>query len=223
MAKRKNNATSKLFKLLIVLALFTGVFYFLKFKSRGIDAHTYVKSSFKLERTQKNYGTEVDRLSKEFNLPSDYLKALITLECSGRKEFEPRFERHVYTQLKKVRDRHTNNFGSITNKIIHNASDGALKNLATSWGPFQLMGYQCIELGVNLQDIRGKDALYWGIYWINKQYGKRLRRNEFQDAFHIHNTGKPFPKNGISKTHDPNYIKNGLEYLQYFSMHRNDK
>ena len=84
------------------------------------------------------------------------------------------------------------------------------------------MGYQCIELGVNLQDIRGKDALYWGIFWINKQYGKRLRRNKFQDAFHIHNTGKPFPKNGISKTHDPNYITNGLEYIQYFSSHHND-
>lgn len=219
MKRTKNSNKSKLIKLLFVLLILLGGYYYLKHKSRGIDTHTYVKSSFRLERTEKNYGEKVNILAKEFNLPTEYLKALITLECSGRKEFKPRFENHVYQKLKKVRDKHSKNFGSITNTIIRNATDDALKNLATSWGPFQLMGYQCIELGVHLQDIRGKDALYWGVFWINKQYGKRLRRGEFKDAFHIHNTGQPLPNNNIAKTHDPKYIDKGLEYMLYFKSH----
>ena len=43
--------------------------------------------------------------------------------------------------------------------MIHDASDDALKNLATSWGPFQLMGYQVIPLDLNIADIRGDEAV----------------------------------------------------------------
>jgi hypothetical protein len=32
----------------------------------------------------------------------------------------------------------------------------------------------------------------------------------------MHNAGSPFPKNGKTKTHDPNYVKNGLKWMNYF-------
>lgn len=207
---------NKFIKFGIILVLFIGGFMYLKHKSRGMSTKTYLPSSFSLQRTETNYGDKVDSLSKVFNLPAHYLKALITLECSGRTEFEPRFEPHIYRQLKQVRDRHKKSFGSITHKTLKNASDNALKNLATSWGPFQLMGYQCIELDVVLQDIRGENAVYWGIFWINKRYGKKLRREHFEDAFHIHNTGQPLPKNKQPRTHDPKYIEKGLQYMAFF-------
>lgn len=207
---------NKLIKLVIIVVLFAVGFMYLKHKSRGMAAKTYLPSSFSLQRTETNYGAKVDSLSKVFNLPPHYLKALITLECSGRTEFEPRFEPHIYRQLKQVRDKHQKSFGSIKYKTLKNASDEALKNLATSWGPFQLMGYQCIELDVVLQDIRGKNAVYWGMFWINKRYGKKLRREQYEDAFHIHNTGQPLPKDKISRTHDPKYIEKGLQYMQFF-------
>jgi hypothetical protein len=38
-----------------------------------------------------------------------------------------------------------------------------------------------------------------------------LRNNAFEQAFRIHNTGK---KDGI--TYDPNYVANGLDYMQRF-------
>ena len=78
------------------------------------------------------------------------------------------------------------------------------------------MGYQCIELDVRVHDIRGEHAVYWGTYWIYKRYGKYLKKKDYTNAFHIHNTGKPIPKNGIHTTHNPNYVNQGMAYMKFF-------
>ena len=104
----------------------------------------------------------------------------------------------------------------ITHEMIADASDEALKNLAKSWGPFQLMGYKCLHLDVKVKDLRGDDALDWGAKWIKLEYGHLLRKKRYKDAFHYHNTGKTYPKSGIPKTHDPKYVDNGLKYMAYF-------
>jgi hypothetical protein len=141
--------------------------------------------------------------------------ALIVLECSGKKEFEPRFEEHIYKELKRARDT-KDRFGSLDYTKFEDCNDDALKNLATSWGPFQLMGYQCIQMDVSIQDIRGLHSIYWGAYWIHKRYGKKLEKNELSNAFHIHNTGKPVPKDGKHTTYNPEYVPKGLAYYKYF-------
>ena len=79
------------------------------------------------------------------------------------------------------------------------------------------MGYQCIELEVNVADIRGEHAIYWGVYWMKKRYGKYLEQKDFANAFHIHNTGQPIPINGKHSTHDPNYVSKGLKYMDFFA------
>ena len=163
------------------------------------------------ERTEKNYGVTIDNLATEFNLPSEYLKALIILECSGKRNVPSRFEKTVFNRLKMLRDGKRNRYERITQKDISDASNSALKNLASSWGPFQLMGYKCLQLDIKVQDVRGEQSLYWGIKWINEEYGDLIREEKYEEAFRIHNTGTP---NGI--THDPNYVKNGLKYIDYF-------
>lgn len=164
------------------------------------------------KRTERNYGKQVERIGEKFNLPVNYLKALIVLECSGRKKIPPRFEKHVFNKLQMVRDGKRKNYEDITKNDIIDASDEALKNLASSWGPFQLMGYKCVRLNLNIKDIRGDSSIYWGIKWIDQEYGEKLRKNKYEEAFRIHNTGNP---NG--KTYDPNYVKNGLKYIEYFN------
>ena len=94
---------------------------------------------------------------------------------------------------------------------MKNASNQSLTNLATSWGPFQIMGYKCIHLGLNVADLRGDSAIFWGIKWINKEYGYYLRKNKFEAAFRIHNTGDP---NG--NTYNSKYVSTGLSYIKYF-------
>ena len=73
------------------------------------------------------------------------------------------------------------------------------------------MGYKCLQLGIKVKDVRGEKSLYWGIKWINEEYGDFLRQEKYEEAFRIHNTGKP---NG--KTYDPNYVKKGLNYIDCF-------
>lgn len=163
-----------------------------------------------------NYGREVKRLAREFDISPSYLMSLIMLECSGRKDVPPRFEKHVFNKLKDVRAQKKSDLESISYKDISNASDDALKNLASSWGPFQLMGYKCIHLGISIKDLRGDNSLYYGVKWINDTYGDYIRKGRYADAFHIHNTGRPVPKDGKYRTYDKNYVPNGLAYMKEF-------
>ena len=167
-------------------------------------------------RVEENYGKAIDSCAKIFNLNSRYIKSLACLECSGRTDRPNRFERHVYKRLKNVRDGKLADYEGVTQKMLHDASDDALKNLATSWGPFQIMGYKCLHLNINVADLRGSDAVYWGVKWINMEYGHLLKKGRYRDAFHYHNTGRVYPSNGKPTTYDKNYVPNGLEYMRHF-------
>lgn len=208
--------------IILIALLFASYFaynFFYNSKESGKNTEPIkinLKDKFILERTEKNYGKEIDSVADLLEVNPNYLKALIALECSGRKEFKPRFEKHVFNRLKAVRDGKRKNYGSITKRTINGSSDAALKNLATSWGPFQLMGYQCIELQLKVFEIRGKESVYWGTVWIKKRYGKYLKKKKYKDAFHIHNTGSPYPLLGKPKTHDPKYVERGLNYIRFF-------
>ena len=169
-----------------------------------------------VEGAYVNYGRDVKRLAREFNLSPSYLMALIMLECSGASDVPPRFEKHVFTKLKNVREKKVSDLENISYKDISNASDDALKNLASSWGPFQLMGYKCIHLGISVKDLRGDNSLYYGVKWINDTYGDYIRQKRYKDAFHIHNTGRPVPKDGQYRTYDKSYVPRGLEYMKEF-------
>jgi hypothetical protein len=169
-----------------------------------------------IEAAITNYKDDVDKYADEFDLPSSYLMAVIILECSGRKFITPRFEKSIFKKLKQLRNKEIDKFENLTYETVRNADDDALKNLASSWGPFQLMGYKCTFLDIKLKEMRGDDAIYWGAKWIDATYGEYLRNGKFKDAFHIHNTGKEFPANGTPTTHDPEYVTKGLHYMEYF-------
>ena len=79
------------------------------------------------------------------------------------------------------------------------------------------MGYKCILLGVQIRDIRGQDAIRSGVDWINQTYGDRLRKGQYRDAFHLHNTGKPYPKEGPPSTYHPDYVERGLRFMEEYA------
>lgn len=216
MAKRKKKNTDRknrilhfLGAILVLSALSAGGYYWLNIYNiaQRINSNSDIVS---------NYSEDAADAAMEFDISYSYLMALIQLECSGKNPPGTRFERHVYRRLKDVRDGKRDEYSGITKKHIAEASDEALKNLATSWGPFQLMGYQCILLDVKIKDIRGPRAVHYGAQWINLAYGKRLRKEQYKDCFHIHNTGRPYPSTGIPKTHDPKYVPRGLAYMDRF-------
>ena len=194
------------------------VYYSVRQIARSVSNSTPSQNSIVkiVKRTNANYGKEVERYAVEFGISDKYLKSLIVLESSGKKNVPPRFEKHVYRRLKKLKAGQVKQFENLRPSHLKNASDAALRNLARSWGPFQVMGYKCILLGINIKDLRGEKAVYWGVKWINMTYGNFLKKGGYKDAFHLHNTGKPYPKVGPPKTHNPNYVKNGLTYMLYF-------
>jgi hypothetical protein len=161
-------------------------------------------------QVEENYGSDVEKYALQYQLPEHYLKALIVLESSGKKDVRPRFEKKVYQALKAVQ-RGKRTLEKITANDLKDCNDEALRNLASSWGPFQLMGYKCLQLGIQVSDLRGNDAVKWAIHWINLTYGDYLRQEKFEEAFRIHNTGSP---NG--RTFDPNYVKNGMKSMKMF-------
>ncbi len=164
-----------------------------------------------------NYKNEVDKYAKKFNLPSSYLLALIMLESSGRKNAPYRYEPHIYKKLKLLKEGKIKQFENLKPEDLKGFSNSQLKDLASSWGPFQIMGYKTIKMGITIDELKGKNAVYWGIKWINDDYGFLLRQGKFKDAFHWHNTGKPFPRDGIPQTYDENYVNKGLYYMKVFS------
>ena len=138
------------------------------------------------------------------------------LETSGRVPVTSRFEEHVYEKLKLVKKGVKPQYEHITTAMLRHVSDVSLRNMATSWGPFQIMGYKSVQLKIKLHNLHGKDAVYWGMKWINEDYGYLLRQGRYKDAFHFHNTGREYPLTGEPQTYDPSYVSHGLKYMTFF-------
>lgn len=209
-AQEKHKTKSLYNPIVIVCCLIIVAIFFLESPKPNII------EAYKNYKVEENYGELIEKHASRLNLPVEYFKALALLESSGNNNTPHRFEPKVYKKLKRVQKGEQAHYENITRDMIDGASDKAIRDLATSWGPFQLMGYKCIQLGVYVHDLRGKDAVYWGIRWINHDYGKFLRSHKFQDSFHYHNTGRTFPQDGNAFTFDPNYVNNGIKYMQHF-------
>jgi hypothetical protein len=194
--------------LIILLSLVGGYFLYQTLKKGRLGSYQSVIY---------NYGTEIDVAAKKYDIDASFLKSLCALESSGKSNPGSRFEPHVYQKLKKLKNKEIDRYDCLISRDINNASDEALKNLATSWGPFQLMGYKCLELGVTVKDLRGKNTIDHSVSWISKSYGHLIRAKRFEDAFHFHNTGKLVPKFGRYLTYDKSYVPRGVKYMKYFS------
>jgi hypothetical protein len=172
-----------------------------------------------LNAIERMYGQELSSLAAKHSLPPEYLKALIMLETSGRKRIPPRYEAHVYEELIALQQHRRTRYEHVRAQHLKGKNASYLKELASSWGPFQIMGYKSIELGLDISDLHGPKAIEHGVYWINKDYGHILRRKQYKDAFHYHNTGRRHPQKAPSQTHDPKYVSRGLRYMEYFKNH----
>ncbi len=174
-----------------------------------------------LEAVEINYGLRVDSAAKRYNLDAAFLKALCMLECSGRKKVPSRFEPHVFRKLVLLQKGKISSYESLSPKHLRGMSPGALRNLATSWGPFQLMGLKAIGMGCKVADLRGYESVHYAVRWIGQTYGDRIRNEQYPDAFHLHNTGRPYPKWGSPMTHDPQYVSKGMRFMQYYKKLQN--
>lgn len=192
--------------------MIVSVYFFFFHKLSPNDPVTKVK----LELIEKSYGNQINRICEERGLPSDYFKALIMLETSGNIPAGKRYEKHVYQKLRDLQTGSSNRFEDLASSDLRGLNKKDLKWLATSVGPFQIMGYKSIKMNCAVKDFHNKNAIETGIKWIDKEYGWMLKQERYKDAFHYHNTGQLHPKNSRPLTYSPNYVKNGLSYMNYY-------
>jgi len=168
------------------------------------------------EKTFDNYADKVVLAADKHGAPAEYCLALIALECSGRKIVPHRFEPHVYKKLDMVARGKLKKMENVTHAQLDGLSESGMKELSSSWGPFQIMGYKCFDIQVNVSDLRSDKSIDMGVKWIDQSYGHVLAKQDFKSAFHIHNTGSPYPKFGPPKTYHHDYVPRGLKYMEEF-------
>ena len=101
--------------------------------------------------------------------------------------------------------------------------DATLRQLATSYGPLQIMGYNCLDMGVNIDRLKGEESLKYAMRWSARRYGQYLKDGDYRNAFHIHNTGQPHPKGVFPRTHHVYYVRDGMAYLRAFRWYHGMK
>ncbi len=91
------------------------------------------------------------------------------------------------------------------------------KELSTSWGPMQLMGWHAREWGVPLVEFSRRETHFQHaralILYFSQKYELRADR-DFHQLFRCWNTGVPRGR----RTFDPNYVANGLRRLKLYQQ-----
>lgn len=170
--------------------------------------------AFAIRKVNANYGRRVELFARQLSLPADYFKALILLECSANYPPGSRYEPHVFEQLLAVQQGSITVYSGVRQAHLKGRSKKNLQQMATSWGPLQIMGYHSIHLGIHIDELKGERSLYHGMVWAKQNYGHLLKKEAYRDAFHFHNTGRLYPKIGAPLTHDRYYVGNGIRYMQ---------
>lgn len=148
-------------------------------------------------------------------VPSGFLAGLISVEDSSLDEGATRFENGIFSKLKKVRDGQRPSFNGVKTADLAGASDGALRNLSTSFGLTQILGLHVMATfnnTITVNDLRDPTKhLTFAVQFIEKEGGAHLRDGEFEKVLRIHNTGQP---NGV--TFDSGYVPNATEVMEAY-------
>lgn len=203
-----------------------------------------------MQRIKDQWGATITEACRYSSVPPEFLAALIANESAGISD-ATRFEPRVYRYLRAVVKGERRRFGEIFHRDIdaevaemakspeyHCAKlderfvrvyggrlldfeDAALRDLATSFGLTQVMGYHMIsrpgtprallEPIVNLKISLGLLAEFAEHYGLNLTL-------EFPELLRCFNTGGPY-----GTTFDPKYVENGLGRMQiYRELNRRD-
>ncbi|MBN2723534.1 MAG: hypothetical protein JXR95_05620 [Deltaproteobacteria bacterium] len=215
--KLLNILSTKKIILFIVLpaVLLTGLRFFIKQPL----SDSFEKAS--LNHVRQKYSGKVNSESSKYGVDPYFFLALIMLETSGRDHL-PRFEEHIHSRLLKYRKLKNGSFRKIPSGQLKKLSERDIRYFASSWGPFQIMGYNAYHLGIPVQELSGSNAITHGMKWIMKEYGYLIKRKRYKDALHYHNTGRKFPVDGKSLTHDPSYVFRGMKYIEYYRSNKKE-
>lgn len=160
------------------------------------------------QQLRDRFGAKIAKATEGTPVPPKFIAGLIAVEAgkdrNGQiKESATRFESHVYEKLKQVRDGKLLQYNKIRRAQLADASDDALKALATSCGLTQIMQWWSIHMGISVAELRGPNHLKHAVKLLEMTAGNQLRTLDYEGTLRIWNTGRPG-----GKTHDPDYVAN---------------
>lgn len=154
---------------------------------------------------------EIQRATLGTDISPSYLAAIVSLESHppGNRDSE-RFEPYVYERLVSLKEE-GRPFGKIKREAIVFLSDKELRQLATSYGLTQVMGFHCLELGCSIQDLRGPYHLQWAVGYMIRHYPIPAKKRNWEACFRIHNTGL-----ADGQTSRRDYAQVGINRMRYY-------
>jgi hypothetical protein len=176
-----------------------------------------------MQKIKAELGAAIDAAAATCSIPAAFFAALIANESGGNPDAQ-RYEPSVFSALSDVWDEKRTAYGSITKLSIGNygmalsASDDSyfLKDLATSWGVTQIMGYEAIALKIEggAPALRDPVLALKNTTLMLNDFARRFQIavTESEELFDCWNTGRPH-----SPTYDPQYIPNGLARMQLWN------
>lgn len=162
----------------------------------------------------------------------EWLAGLIGMENPQLREYPDtrsyRFEPGIYDKLRRLSNPlifWRRCWSGITQAQVKGLSDAVLRELATSWGWTQIMGYSVLTVfkGLSIAQLRDKQAhLDLAVDFMRHVAGPYLDSGRFDQVCHIWNTGAPYKTaNGrpVIRTYSPYYIYNcGLVALEFKAL-----
>jgi len=171
---------------------------------------------------KEHFGGLITKACKLSSVPPEFLAALIANESNGDPDAS-RFEKHVFKKLVEVREGTRKNYSTIHREHLVSLNDDALRLLATSYGPTQIMGYNAVLRHVDPLELNKPETAIH----LTLQMLAECARNcgldvqaDFEEMLRWWNTGSPYddPKTerveGV--THDPNYVPNALRRMKVY-------
>jgi hypothetical protein len=178
------------------------------------------------------YGQFIDAAVKGTPFPASLLAALVANE-TGTNDAATRVEPAVLAQLAYLVTGRSARFGAIlpgalvkwinppgANRPLE-AIFLSLQNLATSWGPTQIMGYQAMAGEFALSELTNLRTHFFHAVAMLEDFKKRFNmllpaNGVAGDYFRCWNAGSP-----TGKTFDPDYAPNGLTRMLLYEQGSN--
>lgn len=159
------------------------------------------------------FGPAIDAAAAGSHVPADFLAGFVGVEAGKDKKGQivpaaTRFEPQVYARLRDVRDGKRAVWSGITRKDLAEALDLRLRELATSHGPAQIMGWHTIhDLRRSIGELSDPATMFiCAVELLEIVGGAFLRRGDWPAVMRIWNTGRPG-----GKTFDDDYVANALD------------
>ena len=108
----------------------------------------------------------------------------------------------------------TSPFGANHAEELAELEDDVLRELATSWGFTQIMGYHVVGRGRNVRDLLDPDLHYRIALELLAEFAHDYKldvQSEFEEMFRCWNTGQPY-----GKTYDPAYVEKGMRRMSIY-------